>query len=289
MEQVYKEIGITRQAIWKWKYRQNVKVDKTAVILEQIIKWRKNHPKLGSRQLYHTMRNGGVKLGIGINQFEKIVKENGFMAGKARTKKPQGSDGKGKRDYPNLTNGLELTGINQLIVLDLTYIWVDNQWCYIFTIKDVYSQWMVLKPSRSKEAKYALQCLEEFVKLRGKNEVKGCIHHSDNGSEYEWTPYKKALFDYGFLISRSRTCKENGSVEQSHHVSKNMYIEAWGVKTFEKLDKACKEFEFRNNHQRAIKQLGNISPLEFERSIKNIPHELRKKKTMHDFNGQKNV
>ncbi|MBK9023482.1 MAG: hypothetical protein IPL69_05790 [Saprospiraceae bacterium] len=37
------------------------------------------------------------------------------------------SDGKGKKTYPNLTNGLVLNGINQLIVGDITYYMVDGK------------------------------------------------------------------------------------------------------------------------------------------------------------------
>jgi putative transposase len=289
MEQVYEAIGITRQAIWKWKQRSEAKAEQTDRIIQEVKRWRQKHPKMGSRPMYYSMKCEGIALGVGVNQFEQIIRDHHLVIGKARSRKPKCSDGKGKEDYPNLTNGLELTGTNQLIVLDITYIWITTRWCYIFSLKDVYSQWVVLTASENLEAKHAITCLDDFVKLRGPLSVRGCIHHTDNGSQYNCGKYKDKLAGYGILISRSTQCKENGSSEQSHHVSKNMYLEPLGLKTFAQLKKACKDFMYKNNYKRAIKQLGWKTPFQFEESIKGIPEELRPKKKMHDFSAQEKV
>ncbi|MCB0647135.1 MAG: hypothetical protein KDC49_10755, partial [Saprospiraceae bacterium] len=98
-----------------------------------------------------------------------------------------------------------------------------------------------------------------------------------------WGPYLKALEEYNMLISRSKGCKENGSAEQAHNISKNMYLEPWGINTYEKLVKASKEFEYLNNNERAIKQLGNMTVHQFELSLKEIPKEQRMKRRLHDF------
>ena len=120
MEQVYEAIGITRQAIWKWKQRSEAKAEQTDRIIQEVKRWRQKHPKMGSRPMYYSMKCEGIALGVGVNQFEQIIRDHHLVIGKARSRKPKCSDGKGKEDYPNLTNGLELTGINQLIVLDIT-------------------------------------------------------------------------------------------------------------------------------------------------------------------------
>jgi len=280
---VYSVAGLTRQGVWQWSRDREQRATQVAEILKHIVKWRKGHPKMGSRPLYYSILRSGVDLGIGVNKFEQIVREHGLLVGKAKTKKPHSSDGKGKENYDNLTNGLELTGINQLIVLDITYIWVEDRWCYIFSLKDVYSQMVFVIPSENMEAKNALACLDKYVKYHGKEAVKGCIHHSDNGSQYNWQAYKEALKAYGMRISRARQCKENGSSEQSHHICKNMYLEPWQIKTYEQLEKACQKFMDKNNRERAIKQLGYLTPYKFEQKLKEIPMEQRKRKQMHDF------
>ncbi|MCB0605031.1 MAG: hypothetical protein KDC25_09205, partial [Saprospiraceae bacterium] len=55
------------------------------------------------------------------------------------------------------------------------------------------------------------------------------------------------------------------------------------------LKKSCKDFMYKNNYKRAIKQLGWKTPFQFEESIKGIPEELRPKKKMHDFSAQEKV
>lgn len=62
-----------------------------------------------------------------------------------------------------------------------------------------------------------------------------------------------------------------------------MYLEPWQIKTYEQLEKACQKFMDKNNRERAIKQLGYLTPYKFEQKLKEIPMEQRKRKQMHDF------
>ncbi|MCO5277397.1 MAG: hypothetical protein M9911_05360 [Saprospiraceae bacterium] len=117
-------------------------------------------PRWG-RDLCITMKCEEIALGVEVNQFEQIIRDHHLVIGKARSRKPKCSDGKGKEDYPNLTNGLELTN-NQLIVLDITHIWITTRWRLYFFLKDVYSQWVVLTASENLEAKHAITCLDDF-------------------------------------------------------------------------------------------------------------------------------
>ncbi|MBK8844635.1 MAG: hypothetical protein IPO33_18255 [Saprospiraceae bacterium] len=57
----------------------------------------------------------------------------------------------------------------------------------------------------------------------------------------------------------------------------------WGVTTYSGLVKACKKIQKLNNEQRAIKQLGNRSPVQFEEYIESLPLEMRPTKVMFDF------
>ncbi len=285
MEAIYKAIGISRQAVWKHNKKMMDKQSEEVQILSIVIDWRLQHPKMGSRQVFHGIKSKGINLNIGINKFERLLKKNNLNVGKVKSKKPLSSDGKGKDEkYSNLTNGLVLTDINQLVVVDITYYWVDAAWHYIFCMKDVYSQRVIeIIASDNMETSNALLCLKSLIKLRGVNALIGCIHHSDNGSQYNANEYKKLLIGTKMLISRAERCEQNGSAEQLNHICKNMYFEAWGVTTFKELKQAVKKFKYLNNKERPIKQLGNISPEQFEKLIENIPLESRIKKVLHDF------
>jgi len=234
--------------------------------------------------MYHSLKASGIEILIGINKFEKLLAANNLTVNKIGKYGPKTSDGKGKREYPNLANNLIINGINQLIVGDITYYWVEDKWHFIFTLKDVYSQRILsLHPSKQMQAKDGVICLFECEKLRGKRRLKNAIHHTDNGSQYESAIYKHELQRLKLKISRAEKCQQNGSAEQLNYIIKNMYLDKWNIRTFRELVQACKELKYINNHQRAIKQLRYLTPIDYEKEIQNIPSNKRLNKQMHDF------
>lgn len=283
MKQVYTVMGLTRQAVHQKLKRQD---HRDAIIEETLIHirdWREQHPGMSAREMHYSMKNSKIELRVGINKFERILSEHGFNALRPRSKKPITSDGKGKR-FENLTYGLKINDINQLIVTDITYYDLPNERTYIFIIKDVYSQRMLsIVPAKSLHARHAIKALKEVINLRGEG-LKGCIHHSDNGSQFDSNDYQDLLDKNGLIISRAKSCQENGSAEHINHVAKNMYLEGWNIETFEQLKKACQRLKDNHNCQRAIEQLNRVSPVDFEQSLKSITLDQRLVKIMFDFN-----
>lgn len=285
MESVYRVLGKSRQQFYQQLQRDAKRKQSEAIIIDQVKDWRVHHTKMGSRTLYYSMKEAGITLGIGVTRFEQLLMRYGFTVPKIRRFVPKTSDGKGKRAYPNLTNGLMLTNINELIVGDITYFWVESKWHYIFTLKDVYSQHILsLNPSRTLEASNAVCSLLEAARIRGEPNLRGAIHHSDNGSQYESDDYKELISRLRISISRAEDCKQNGSAEQLNHIAKNMYLNQWSIKNFYELKQACKEVQYLSNHQRAIKQLGYKTPIGFEKYIRSLPDKSRPRKTLFDFN-----
>lgn len=285
MQSVYRELGLSRQAMhqqWSRDDRQTMQYEQIIPIVRE---WRIKHPRMGSRALYYSIKNvGGIDLGLGVNKFEQLMSTSGLTIKPGRTRIVKTSDGKGKGDYPNLTNGLILDNVNQLIAGDITYYNIDGQCSYIFTLKDIYSQRILgLIPSLTMETSIAIQCLEQVFMLRKDINLQGCIHHSDNGSQYNSTAYKKMLTDAGMLISRAENCLENGSAENLNSIVKNMYLKPWSIRTFKELEQACQELIYINNHQRAIEQLGQLSPVQFEQLVAKLHPDERPKKVLYDF------
>jgi putative transposase len=167
MEALYKEMDISRQAIWKHQQKIAINSIKEKTILAYVKEWRKKHPGMGARPLFYSIKNDGIQLKIGINRFEELLRKNNLNVGIKKTKKPFTSDGKGKDKYENLTNGLILNDINQLIVGDITYFGIGGTFYYIFTLKDVYSQRILeLIPSEDMKAISALKCIETAAKMK---------------------------------------------------------------------------------------------------------------------------
>ena len=284
MEQLYRVVGFSRQGLSQYLKDQTKSDQHRSAVIEVAKVWRGNHPGFSARTLFYSIKNHGLNVGVGINKFEKWIAEAGMNVRKSAKQVPITSDGKGRKSFPNLTNGLIINGINQLIVGDITYYWVDGEWHYIFCLKDVYSQFILcLHPAKDLKVEQAVSCLQQCANIRGAQNLMGAIHHTDNGSQYDAIIYLKLLSDLGMLISRAKKCSENGSAEQLNDNIKNRYLIPWGVTTFSELVRACKKIQKLNNEQRAIKQLGNKSPIQFEQFIASIPVHLRPHKTMFDF------
>lgn len=284
MERMHQFLGTSRQWYSQYTLRQSDKNTEANRIVHQVKQWRKNHPKMGSRQMYYSLVNQGVELQVGINKFENIVSKHHLGAGTAKRFRPLTSDGKGKGRYSNLTNGLIINDINCLIVGDITYFDINGKWFYIFTLKDVYSQFLLsLLAASSLEELHAIAALEECENIRGSMALKGCIHHSDNGSQYNGNAYKTRLSKLGMQISRADNCQQNGSAEQLNHIVKNMYLNQWSIGSLRELKQACKEVQYLNNHQRVILQLEQRTPADFEKHIQAVTADQRLKKKMYDF------
>ena len=288
MEALFEVADITRQAIWKDTKRSCQVKEEEERIIEQVIEFRKKHPKMGSRVLFHSMQNSLGSLEIGINKFEKLLTREGLAIKRKKSWIPKTSDGKGRKDYSNLSNGLILNDINQLFVSDITYYKISNTFYYIFTIKDVYSQRMLeILPCETLEAKNLIKCIQNVVKLRGTNNLENCIFHSDNGSQYDSNEVTVLLSKtLKMQISRSRCCQENGSSEQSHHIVKNMYLENKNITSFASLVKECKDVKHLINDERTVQQLKYLTPIAFENSLTQINLNERKKKQLYDFEGK---
>src|SRR4030095_6245724 len=82
------------------------------------------------------------------------------------------------RVYPNLARRMELSGINQLWVADITYVRLQREFIYLAVILDVFSRRVVgWSISRRLESRFALEALESALKQR--RPASGLIHHSD--------------------------------------------------------------------------------------------------------------
>ena len=287
MEAFYKEIGTSRQLVWQMVKRENAEKVVEDKIVDLVCEWRKIHPRMGSRSLYYTLQNlAGIELSIGVNKFETLMRDRGLLVKRSK-KWTKTSDGLGKENYPNLISGIGINGINQVIVGDITYYPLESYHAYIFTLKDAYSQRILgLLPSVTMEAGVGLQCLQNAIHIRKEVNLKGCIHHTDNGSQYNAQIYKNRLVNVGMKISRATNCLENGSAENLNGLIKNSYLKPWQISTFTQLQKACKELIHISNEQRAIHDLGYLSPVKFEELIAELPVSERPIKYLHDFENQ---
>ena len=78
---------------------------------------------------------------------------------------------------------MKLDSPNQLWVADITYVSIVTGFVYLAVILDAWSRRVVgYAISRSIDARLAVAALQAAIRAR--NPPRGCVHHSDRGSQY---------------------------------------------------------------------------------------------------------
>jgi len=104
---------------------------------------------------------------------------------------------------------------NQKWAGDISYIWTREGWLYLAVILDLHSRPspVVLEPmannwldigwavSNRLKRDLAIRVLKMAIALR--SPPRGCIFHSDRGSQYCSHDYQKILREHGFEVSMS--------------------------------------------------------------------------------------
>ena len=273
MKQVYEVAGLTRQALHKHKLQYNKKVNETAKFFERAQQIRKEHPGIGCRKLALLMRCHGW----GRDKLERQLLNDGFGVcyppNFIRT-----TDRRKDYYYPNHIEGIEVNNICQVVQSDITYYRVNEKFYYINFLLDVYSKRIVgYSLNKSLHAAGCIRGLKKMLRLRSKRQLKGLIHHTDRGSQYVATAYRKLLDDYDIIPSMCLMSWENAYVERINRTIKSEYLDHWKIRDYATLAKRLKQAVEHYNHKRQHASLNGQSPVNFERNVQNKPKKQRPK------------
>jgi hypothetical protein len=105
--------------------------------------------------------------------------------------------------YLNLAKRMNLSGINQLWVADITFIRLRSEFVYLAVILDAFSRKVVgWELGRTLTARLAVAALEKAIAER--RPAAGLVHHSDRGVQYASGEYIGVLAHHQMLPSMSR-------------------------------------------------------------------------------------
>lgn len=171
--------------------------------------------------------------------------------------------------YPNLTEELVLTNIDQLWIADITYIRLQLEFVYLAVLLDAFSRrcigWAL---QRTLEAALALQALR--MALRRRRPKPGLVHHSDRGVQYASRDYTSELQQHSIRISMSRTASPYDNAQAESFIKTLKYEEVYRTeyRNLEEARASIEEFlEKIYNQKRLHSALGYRPPMEFERSL----------------------
>lgn len=241
-------------------------------ILQKVYKARVRQNDLGARPLYYVLKITE----IGINRFEQLLAAKGLNVQLKRKRWIKTTDGVHEEFDINRVKGLSINDISKVIVGDITYFYTDNNVLYyIFSLKDAYSKRVIgIYGSERMTGEVGAKCLEEAIELRGEDNLQDCIHHTDAGSQYKSKVYKGTAPYLKWSIAEN--CLENGMAEQLNFIIKSHYLRHYKVKDVKSLNRLLKQVQKIVNEERPVAALKYLTPVEFEKSIQQIPLELRK-------------
>ena len=98
--------------------------------------------------------------------------------------------------FPNLAKDMAIDGPNQLWVADITYIAIATGFVYLAAILDAWSRRVVgYAIGRAIDARLTLAALKAAIRAR--QPPRGCVHHSDRGSQGEFKRSSQHLDEGG--------------------------------------------------------------------------------------------
>ena len=221
MKDLYSIAGVSKQALWKHNARVSYKDEVTTHAVHVMTDIRKRHKRMSCRKMYYAST---AELPIGRDIFEQIGFQNGFKI-KSKRSAIKTTWGQRVEVYPNLIAGLVLNGINQVWQSDIFYIGIAGKHNYGFTIIDVYSRKLLaVHIAKQMTADELLIAVKKAIASREGTSVRGCIIHSDRGSQYISNGYKQIIRQNKMQLSMCKMPQENAYAERVQGTIKNEYI-----------------------------------------------------------------
>ena len=226
------------------------------------------HRDHGYRRITPLVQRAGFV--VGEEKVRRILRNDNLLAVRRRKFVVTSDSNHRFQVHPNLAETMELSGINQLWVADITYIRLRSEFVFLAVVLDAHSRKVIgWELGRTLETRLTLAALE--VAIASRKPQPGLVHHSDRGTQYASNDYVKRLESCGAHMSMSRPARpwENGKCESFMKTLKQEEIDARRYASFAELREHLEEFlEQIYNQVRLHSALGYRSPEEFEQSQK---------------------
>lgn len=258
---------MAKSTYYHQKKRPDDQLQNDLILREKIEQIQSKFPGYGYRRIREHLLRQDQR--VNSKRIRRIMRDYSlFAAFKNAFKQRSGALGK-KVVFPNIAQGMKLTGPNQLWATDFTFIRLLTEYVYLCAIIDVYTRkivgWAI---SREVTHKFCLQALQSAVKKERPQE--GLVHHSDRGIQYACDAYVEYLETKKFQISMSRlaTPQDNAFIESFFKTLKREEVFARGYENMSDVLRQLPKFiDEIYNTERLHSSLGYRSPREFEVEI----------------------
>jgi transposase InsO family protein len=257
---------VSRSGYYAWIKRKPSKrsQEEGRLEVEIIAAHKRTRCTCGPERLQQDLAAHGVK--AGICRIRRIRKKLGLRCKQTRKFKATTDS---QHTLPVAANLLEqrfeATAPNEIWVSDMTYIATDEGWLYCAAHKDLFSREIVGYALGSRITKdLAIRSLLKAIATKGPQP--GLIHHSDRGSQYCSSDYRKLLDQFHMKTSMSRkgNCYDNAPMESFWGTLKNelVYHQRYATRA-QAIREITEYIEVFYNRQRRQVRLGYLSPSQY--------------------------
>ncbi len=183
--------GLTRKQV----------ADDLGVGMSTLNKWITAHRDTDLVRMTEELKEIG--LNVGHRRVGRLMRQNGISVVRTRKHKATTDSYHKFNIAPNLLDrNFAADKPNQKWAGDISYVWTREGWLYLAVILDLHSRrvigWAV---SNRMKRDLAIRALNMAIAFR--QPPKGCIHHTDRGSQYCSHDYQKILRQNGCKVSMS--------------------------------------------------------------------------------------
>ena len=267
MSELFRILGISKQAFHQMLNRRNYKYEEREQLLPLIYEVRHDHPRMSARDIYLKLKPSCM----GRDAFERFCMGSGFRIGKLKNYRVT-TNSLGVTRFPNLIKDLKVTHANQVFVSDITYFDIGVKTYYLTFIMDLFTReivgWTASDNLRTEST--TLPALHRLITERGKVNLKGAILHSDGGGQYYCDEFKKLIKKLEMKSSMTEeTVYENSHAERLNGIIKNNYLYPYGPTDFASLNKQLDRAVYMYNTGKPHTALNKLTPRAFKNTIDN--------------------
>ena len=229
--------------------------------------WRANFEVYGVRKIWRQLNREGIE--VARCTVARLMKELG-LAGAVRGKPVKTTISNPATPCPadRVNRQFHAPRPDALWLSDFTYVATWAGFVYVAFVIDAFARRIVgWRVSRSMQAGFVLDALEQALHARRPVQSDGLIHHSDRGSQYVSIKYTERLAEAGIepSVGTVGDSYDNALAETIIGLFKTEVIHRCGPwRSYDAVEMATLEWVDWFNNRRLLEPIGNIPPAEAE-------------------------